>query len=124
MFGCAAVVTVPAVVALVAAPLSAPINVVAVIALVDRLAVIPVLVTSDTLPVAAFANMKKLFPDPAATVIKSATFAYATFKLLTRVVLATVNGAVPVTTLETSVLAVTAPDTPKLDSVPTEVILP
>ena len=75
MLGCAAVVTVPAVVALVAAPLNAPTNVVAVIELADRLAVIPVLVTSDTLPVAAFANTRKLFPVPAATVIKSLTLA-------------------------------------------------
>ena len=75
MFGCAAVVTVPAVVALVAAPDKAPTNVVAVIELFDRLAVKPVLVTSDTLPVAAFAKMRKLFPVPAATVIKSLTLA-------------------------------------------------
>ena len=75
MFGCAAVVTVPAVVALVAAPLNAPTNVVAVIELFDRLAVRPVLVSSATLPVAAFAKMRKLFPVPAATPMKSATFA-------------------------------------------------
>ena len=41
--------------------------------------------------------------------IKSATFAYATFKLATRVVEVTVNGAVPVATFEVSVLATTAP---------------
>ena len=72
IFGCAFVVTVPAV---VAAPDNAPTNVVAVIELFDRLAVRPVLVSSVTLPVAAFANMRKLFPVPAATLIKSATFA-------------------------------------------------
>ena len=57
IFGCAAVVTVPAVVALVAAPLRAPTNVVAVIELFDKLASKPVLVTSATLPVAAFAKI-------------------------------------------------------------------
>jgi hypothetical protein len=75
MFGCAAVVTVPAVVALVAAPLNEPTKVVAVIELFDRLAVRPVLVSSDTFPVAAFAKIRKLFPVPAATPMKSATFA-------------------------------------------------
>jgi hypothetical protein len=75
MLGCAAVVTVPAVVALVAAPLNAPTNVVAVIELFDKLAMSPVLVSSVMLPVAAFANMRKLLPVPAATLIKSATFA-------------------------------------------------
>ncbi len=75
MLGWAAVVTVPAVVALVAAPLSAPTNVVAVIELFDRLAVRPVLVSSVMLPVAAFAKIRKLLPVPAATLIKSATFA-------------------------------------------------
>ena len=109
MFGCAAVVTVPAVVALVAAPDRAPTNVVAVIELLDKLAVRPVLVISATLPVAAFAKIIKLFPVPAATLILSATFAYATFKLLTRVVLVTVNGAVPVATLLVNVLPTTAP---------------
>ena len=44
IFGCAAVVTVPAVVALVAAPLNAPTNVVAVILALPKLAVIPVLI--------------------------------------------------------------------------------
>ena len=75
IFGCAAVVTVPAVVALVAAPLNAPTNVVAVIELFDKLAVRPVLVNSVILPVAAFAKRRKLFPVPAATLMKSATFA-------------------------------------------------
>ena len=75
MLGCAAVVTVPAVVALVAAPDKAPTNVVAVIELFDRLAIRPVLVSSATLPVAAFAKTMKLFPVPAATLMKSATFA-------------------------------------------------
>ena len=75
ILGCAAVVTVPAVVALVAAPDRAPTNVVAVIELFDKLAVKPVLVSSEMLPVAAFAKIRKLFPDPAATLIKSATFA-------------------------------------------------
>jgi hypothetical protein len=75
IFGCAAVVTVPAVVALVAAPLNAPTNVVAVIELFERLAIRPVLVSSVILPVAAFAKMRKLFPVPAATLIKSATLA-------------------------------------------------
>ena len=102
MFGCAAVVTVPAVVALVAAPLRAPTKVVAVIELFDRLAIKPVLVTSATLPVAAFAKTRKLFPVPAAALIKSVTFAYATFKLATRVVDVTTNGAVPVATFEIS----------------------
>ena len=74
IFGCAAVVTVPAVVALVAAPLRAPTNVVAVIELFDRLAVKPVLVSSAMLPVAALAKIRKLLPVPAATLIKSATF--------------------------------------------------
>ena len=75
ILGCAAVVTVPAVVALVAAPLRSPTNVVAVIELFDRLAMRPVLVNSATLPVAAFAKTRKLLPVPAATLIKSATFA-------------------------------------------------
>jgi hypothetical protein len=75
IFGWAAVVTVPAVVALVAAPLSAPTNVVAVIELFDKLAVRPVLVSSAIFPVAAFAKMRKLFPVPAATLMKSARFA-------------------------------------------------
>ena len=75
MLGCAAVVTVPAVVALVAAPLNAPTKVVAVIELLDKLAMRPVLVTSAIFPVAAFAKIMKLFPVPAATLILSATFA-------------------------------------------------
>ena len=75
MFGCAAVVTVPAVVALVAAPDREPTNVVAVIELFDKLAVRPVLVSSATLPVAAFAKTMKLFPVPAATLVKSVTLA-------------------------------------------------
>ena len=65
----------PAVVALVAAPDSAPTNVVAVIELFDRLAVKPVLVSSAILPVAAFAKTMKLFPVPDATLMKSATLA-------------------------------------------------
>jgi len=52
IFGCAAVVTVPAVVALVAAPDKAPINVVAVIDALPKLALIPVLITADELPFA------------------------------------------------------------------------
>ena len=52
IFGCAAVVTVPAVVALVAAPLSAPTNVVAVIEALPKLALIEVLKTADELPLA------------------------------------------------------------------------
>jgi hypothetical protein len=52
MFGCALVVTVPAVVAEVAAPLNAPTNVVAVIELFARLALMPVLITADELPFA------------------------------------------------------------------------
>ena len=69
----------------------------------------PVLVTSAILPVAAFAKIIKLLPVPAATLIESATFAYATFKLLTRVVEVTVSGAVPVAIFEVNVLATTAP---------------
>ena len=75
ILGCADVVTVPAVVALVAAPDRAPTNVVAVIELFDKLAMRPVLVSSVILPVAAFAKRRKLFPVPAATLMKSATFA-------------------------------------------------
>ena len=52
MFGCAAVVTVPAVVALVAAPVKAPTNVVAVIDALPKLALILVLITADELPFA------------------------------------------------------------------------
>ena len=52
IFGCAAVVTVPAVVALVAAPLSAPTNVVAVIDALAKLALIDVLNTADEFPLA------------------------------------------------------------------------
>jgi hypothetical protein len=55
IFGCAAVVTVPAVVALpavVAAPDSAPTNVVAVIEALPKLALILVLITADELPFA------------------------------------------------------------------------
>ncbi len=52
ILGCAAVVTVPAVVALVAAPLSAPTNVVAVIEALPKLALIPVLNTAWLLPFA------------------------------------------------------------------------
>ena len=123
ILGCAAVVTVPAVVALVAAPLNAPTNVVAVIELFDKLAVSPVLVSSATLPVAAFAKTRKLFPVPAATLILSATLAYATFKLDTRVVLVTVNGAVPVVTFEINRLAVTLPLEFSAVNVPTLVML-
>ena len=75
IFGCAAVVTVPAVVALVAAPLKEPTKVVAVMELFDKLAMSPVLVNSATLPVAAFAKIRKLLPVPATTLIPSATFA-------------------------------------------------
>ena len=75
MLGCAAVVTVPAVVALVAAPDNVPTNVVAVIELLDKLAIKPVLVTSDMLPVAALAKIRKLLPVPADVLTKSATFA-------------------------------------------------
>ena len=49
MFGCAAVVTVPAV---VAAPLSAPTNVVAVIDALAKLELIDVLITADEFPLA------------------------------------------------------------------------
>ena len=49
MFGCAAVVTVPAV---VAAPLNAPTNVVAVIEELPKLALMPVLITALELPLA------------------------------------------------------------------------
>ena len=56
MFGCAAVVTVPAVVALVAAPDNEPTNVVAVIELLAKLELMPALVNSATLPVVALAN--------------------------------------------------------------------
>ena len=73
MLGCAFVVTVPAVVALVAAPDRAPTNVVAVIELLDKLAVKPVLVSSAAFPVAAFAKTRKLFPVPVATLIVSVT---------------------------------------------------
>ena len=52
MFGWAAVVTVPAVVAEVAAPLNAPTNVVAVIDALPKLALIPVLITALELPFA------------------------------------------------------------------------
>jgi hypothetical protein len=52
MFGCAAVVTVPAVVALDAAPLNAPTNVVAVIEALPKLALIEVLITAEELPFA------------------------------------------------------------------------
>ena len=55
MLGCAAVVTVPAVVAepaLVAAPLNAPTKVVAVIELLDKFALIPVLMTALEFPLA------------------------------------------------------------------------
>ena len=124
MLGCAAVVTVPAVVALVAAPLNAPTNVVAVIELFDKLAINPVLVISATLPVAAFANIRKLFPVPAATLILSATLAYATFKLLTRVVLVTVNGAVPVAILDTNILALITLAPEILPPVPLDTIFP
>ena len=62
-------------VALVAAPDNAPTNVVAVIELFDKLAIKPVLVNSVMLPVAAFANIIKLFPVPAATIMKSLTLA-------------------------------------------------
>jgi len=48
--------------------------------------------------------------------------AVATFKFATWVVLVTVNGAVPIATFDTSVEAVTAPDTPSDVNVPTEVI--
>ena len=52
ILGCAAVVTVPAVVALVAAPLNAPTNVVAVIEELPKFALIPVLITALELPLA------------------------------------------------------------------------
>ena len=120
ILGCAFVVTVPAVPAvpaLVAAPLNAPTNVVAVIELFDKLAIKPVLVTSAILPVAAFAKIIKLFPAPADTLILSATLARATYKLGTSVVLVTVNGAVPVTTLLTKKLAVMLPAVAKLPDV-------
>ena len=52
MLGCALVVTVPAVVALVAAPLNAPTKVVAVILALPKLALIPVLITALELPFA------------------------------------------------------------------------
>jgi hypothetical protein len=100
--------------AVVAAPLNAPTNVVAVIELFDKLAVSPVLVSSATLPVAALAKIRKLFPVPAATLILSATLARATYKLGTTVVEVTTSGAVPVATLEVSVLATTAPAVFKL----------
>ena len=106
MLGWAAVVTVPAVVALVAAPLKAPTKVVAVIELFDKLAVKPVLVNSVMLPVAAFAKIRKLFPVPAATLIKSATFARETYKLGTTVVDVMISGAVPVAIDETNCPAV------------------
>ena len=100
--------------AVVAAPLNAPTNVVAVIELFDKLAIKPVLVNSDILPVAAFAKIRKLFPVPAATLILSARLARATYKLGTTVVLVTVNGAIPVATLLTKKLAVMFPAVAKL----------
>jgi len=121
ILGCAFVVTVPAVVDDAAPPLNVPMNVVAVIALLAKFIEIPELVYSVTLPVVAFAPIIYAVPVPGAvTLTKSATFAYETFRFATRVVLVTVNGAVPVATLEIKRLAVTVPALAKLP----EVVLP
>ena len=69
MLGCALVVTVPAVVALVAAPLNDPTKVVAVIELLAKLELIPELVHSEILPVVAFANIKYPVPVPGAVTL-------------------------------------------------------
>ena len=66
----------PAVVALVAAPLNAPTNVVAVIELFAKFEVIPAVVHSATLPVVALANTTYPVPVPGAvTLILSVTLA-------------------------------------------------
>ena len=73
IFGCALVVTVPAV---VAAPDNAPTNVVAVIALFAKFIDIPELVNSAIFPVVALAPIIYAVPVPGAvTLIKSATLA-------------------------------------------------
>lgn len=72
------------------------------------------LAVSDTFPVTALASNKNAFPLVCVVIVRnSATLACATFKFATRVVLVTVNGAVPVATLEVNVLAIT-PVAPKL----------
>ena len=89
---------------------NAPINVVAVIELFAKLLLIPALAHSAILPLVALANITYPVPVPGAvTLMLSATLAYATFKLDTRVVLVTVNGAVPSATFDIRREAVNVP---------------
>jgi hypothetical protein len=134
ILGCAAVVTVPAVVALVAAPLNAPTKVVAVIEALAKLALMPVLITACELPLALdVLNVGytvvavEVFCSSAAALVAevalSAAPAVATFKFATRVVDVTVNGAVPTAILEINRVPVIVPLAPNEVNVPTLVML-
>ena len=133
MFGCAAVVTVPAVVALPAVAtfkfatwvVEVTVNGAVPVATFDTsvLAVTAPLTPSDVnVPTLVILGCAAVVTVPA-VVADVAEPAAATFKLATCVVEVTVNGAVPVATFDTKVEAVTVPLTPSDVSVPTLVIL-
>ena len=127
MLGCAAVTTVPAVVAL---PLKAPTNVVAVILELPKLALIPVLTTALELPLAL------LVLNVGNTDVAVEVFCKRAEALVADVALATVPVTFPpaialsplplpvnIPVLAVNATAVTVPFTPSDVSVPTEVIL-